>query len=86
MREQRRAAESAAPIRTELARGNAEYERRFGRVYIVCASGRTGEEILADLRSRLDNPAERELEIAAAEQHRITRLRLGKLITDPEAA
>ena len=44
------------PIRAELARSNTEYERRFGQVYIVCASGRTGEEILADLRSRLNNP------------------------------
>ena len=84
--EQSRAAESPAPVRAELARTNTEYERRFGQVYIVCASGRTGEEILADLRSRLDNPPERELEIAAAEQHRITRLRLAKLITDPETA
>lgn len=84
--EQSRAAESPGTIQAELARGNREYERRFGQVYIVCASGRTGEEILADLRSRLDNPPERELEIAAAEQHRITGLRLVKLITDPETA
>jgi len=84
--EQRGAAESSASTRALLSRGNAEYERRFGRVYIVCAAGKTGEEILADLRTRLDNPPERELVIAAREQHRITRLRLEKLISDAEMA
>jgi len=84
--EQSRAAESPAGTRDELAKANLEYERRFGRTYIVCATGRSGEDILADLRSRLDNPPERELEVAAAEQHRITRLRLGKLILDAEQA
>jgi 2-oxo-4-hydroxy-4-carboxy-5-ureidoimidazoline decarboxylase len=84
--EQHGAAQASASTRVLLAQGNAEYERRFGRVYIVYASGRSGEEILADLRARLDNPPEQELAIAAAEQHRITRLRLGKLIGDAETA
>jgi 2-oxo-4-hydroxy-4-carboxy-5-ureidoimidazoline decarboxylase len=83
--EQRRASEATASTRAELARANQEYEARFGRIFIVCASGRTGDEILADLRARLDNTPEREMEIAAAEQHRITRLRLGTLIGDTES-
>ncbi len=78
--EQGRAAESAAATRAALADLNTVYERRFGWIYIVCASGRTGDELIEDLRSRLGNTPERELAMAAAEQHRITRLRLGKLI------
>jgi 2-oxo-4-hydroxy-4-carboxy-5-ureidoimidazoline decarboxylase len=83
--EQSRATEASDETRREIATLNAEYERRFGRIYIVCASGRTGADLLADLRSRLGNTAERELEIAAREQHRITRLRLEQLISAEEA-
>jgi 2-oxo-4-hydroxy-4-carboxy-5-ureidoimidazoline decarboxylase len=64
-----------------LAEGNREYERRFGHIFIICATGRSAGEMLAALRARLPNPPERELEIAAEEQRRITRLRLEKLIS-----
>jgi OHCU decarboxylase len=63
----------------ELARCNLEYERRFGYTFIVCATGRSVEEMLAALRQRLENGREAELRLAAAEQLAITRLRLGKL-------
>lgn len=66
--------------RQELARLSAEYERRFQRIYIVCASGLGAGEILADLRHRLENEPEVEARIAAAEQGKITVLRLRKLI------
>jgi 2-oxo-4-hydroxy-4-carboxy-5-ureidoimidazoline decarboxylase len=66
--------------RQELARLSAEYERRFQRIYIVCASGLGAGEILADLRRRLENEPEVEARIAAAEQAKITALRLRKLI------
>lgn len=59
-----------------LRRGNEDYERRFGHVYLVCASGRTGEEMLADLRSRLDNAPEDELAVVADELRKIALLRL----------
>jgi 2-oxo-4-hydroxy-4-carboxy-5-ureidoimidazoline decarboxylase len=74
---------AAAPntgVRQALARANAEYERRFGRIYIVCAAGLEAEEILADVRRRLANEPEVEERIAAAEQARITALRLRQLI------
>lgn len=77
--EQARAAANTG-VRQELARANAEYERRFGRTYIVCAAGLDADEILADLRRRLANDPEVEQRIAAAEQARITALRLRKLI------
>ncbi|HYZ98705.1 MAG TPA: 2-oxo-4-hydroxy-4-carboxy-5-ureidoimidazoline decarboxylase [Acidimicrobiales bacterium] len=67
-------------VRVELARGNAEYERRFGHVYLVAAAGRGADEILADLRARLGNDPAAELAVAAEEHRRITRLRLGKLV------
>ena len=78
--EQSTAARSSEAVQMQTAQLNAEYERRFGHIYIVCATGRSGEEILADLTARLDNNPEDELRVAATEQHRITRLRLGKLI------
>lgn len=63
-----------------LADLNREYEEKFGYIYIVCATGKSSEEMLANLRERLPNDAETELRIAAREQSRITKLRLGKLI------
>lgn len=63
-----------------LAELNLEYEDKFGYIYIVCATGKSSEEMLAILRERLPNDAETELRIAAREQARITKLRLGKLI------
>jgi 2-oxo-4-hydroxy-4-carboxy-5-ureidoimidazoline decarboxylase len=69
-------------VKRAIAEGNAEYERRFGRVYIVCASGRSAAEILADLQSRLGSTPERELATAAREQAAITALRLRKLIEE----
>ncbi|HET9984476.1 MAG TPA: 2-oxo-4-hydroxy-4-carboxy-5-ureidoimidazoline decarboxylase [Longimicrobiales bacterium] len=73
-----RSAEAA--LLAELAEGNRAYEARFGHIYIVCATGRSADELLAVLRSRLGNDAETELRVAAEEQRRITRIRLEKLI------
>jgi OHCU decarboxylase len=63
-----------------LADANRDYEERFGHIFIVCASGRNAGEMLALLESRLHNEPQRELEIAAEEQRKITRLRLEKLL------
>jgi OHCU decarboxylase len=64
----------------ELADLNRAYEEKFGYIYIVCASGKSSEEMLAILRDRLKNNAAEELRIAAAEQAKITELRLRKLL------
>ena len=53
---------------------------RFGFIFIVCATGKSAAEMLALLRARLDNDPDDELRIAAAEQAKITRLRLEKLL------
>jgi OHCU decarboxylase len=79
-KEQHEAGRSNAHVRARIAELNREYEERFGHIYIVCAAGRSGVEILDDLLARMSNDAEHELRVAAREQHRITRLRLGKLI------
>ena len=60
----------------ELADLNRAYEERFGRVFLICASGRSAEDVLAALRERLGNAPAVEAAIAAEEQRRITRLRL----------
>lgn len=66
--------------REAMAVANREYELRFGHIYIVCASGRSSEELLSLVRQRLRNNPDTELEVAAEEQKHITRLRLAKLI------
>jgi OHCU decarboxylase len=75
---------SATPttVQDEMVQVNREYERRFGHIYIVCASGRSAEALLAIARARLVNEPAAELRVAAAEQHRITRLRLEKLFRE----
>lgn len=71
---------AADPTRRALAAGNAEYEARFGHIYIVCATGRSADEMLALLRRRLANDPATEMRVAAEEQRKITRLRLEKLV------
>ena len=71
---------SAQQTLNEFADLNNAYEEKFGYIFIVCASGKSSEEMLAILRDRLKNNAAEELRIAAAEQAKITQLRLRKLI------
>lgn len=78
--EQSGAQNAAEETARSLAELNRDYEEKFGYIYIVCATGKSSEEMLAILRERLPNDAETELRIAAREQSRITKLRLGKLI------
>ncbi len=62
-----------------LADGNEQYEQKFGYIFIVCATGKSADEMLALLKSRLGNSPEEELQIAAVEQNKITKIRLEKL-------
>lgn len=78
--EQSSAASAKSDTREELADLNKTYERKFGYIYIVCASGKSSEEMLAILKGRIDNAPSEELRIAAAEQAQITKLRLQKLV------
>jgi allantoicase len=63
-----------------LAEGNRAYEEKFGFVYLVCATGRTADEMLANLRERMPHDRASELRIAAEEQAKIMELRLEKLV------
>ena len=72
-------AESSSDADTErLAAANLVYEKRFGVVFLICASGLTKGEILAALEQRMGRSAEEELNEAVEQQRRITRLRLGR--------
>lgn len=64
-----------------LAEGNRAYEERFGRVFLICATGLSGEQILASLRSRLDNDDDTEAAVVADELRKIALLRLRKVVT-----
>ena len=78
--EQSRARDASEETRAALAEANREYEERFGFIFIVCATGRTADEMLALLRQRLKNDSETELRVAAGEQWRITELRLKRFL------
>ena len=72
--------QSANETMTALAEANRAYEERFGYIYIVCATGKTSEEMLALCQQRLHNGYEIELQMTAEEQRKITAIRLQKLI------
>ena len=63
-----------------MADANRAYLEKFGYIYIVCASGKSAEEMLTILKSRMSNTPENEIRIAAGEQDKITRLRIEKLV------
>jgi len=79
--EQARVGEAALATQAALREANDRYTDRFGYIFIVCATGKSAEEMLGLLQARLPNDPARELGIAAAEQARITHLRLDKLAT-----
>ena len=76
--EQGAVADAGQAVQLSLAEANREYERRFGRVFIVCASGKSAGEMLDILRRRLENDDTTELREAAEEQRKITNIRLKK--------
>ena len=78
--EQRGAAGAGEDALAALAAGNRAYEDRFGYIFIVCATGKSADEMLSLLRARLPHSPEREMRIAAEEQMKITRLRLERLL------
>ena len=81
-REQSDAKAASGDIKIALAEANREYEQRFGRIFIVCASGKTGAEILQLLRERLHNHPQAELQKSAEQQRQITQIRLTKWLRE----
>lgn len=79
--EQQRVTTAGDAVKLALAEANREYERRFGRIFIVCATGKSGLEILELLRRRLENDKHSELREAAEQQRQITQIRLKRWLT-----
>jgi len=80
--EQQGASGASSTTLDALAEANKAYEAQLGFIFIVCASGRSADAMLADIRARLANSREVELRTAAEEQAKITRLRLAKLVQE----
>jgi 2-oxo-4-hydroxy-4-carboxy-5-ureidoimidazoline decarboxylase len=80
--EQRHAAEGGDSLKQALAEGNREYEQRFGWIFIICATGKSANEILANLRQRLNNDDATELREAAEQQRQIAQIRLRKWLAE----
>ena len=78
--DQQGAAVASEAVLDALAAGNQAYDEKCGHIFIVCATGKSAEEMLSNLNARLGNSAALELRIAAGEQSKITRLRLEKLL------
>jgi hydroxyisourate hydrolase len=73
-------------LQEAMAKGNAAYEEKFGRVYLVAAAGLSAEELLARLHGRLGNDAETERGVVRSELGKINRLRLQRVLASPETA
>lgn len=80
--EQKKVAAADMVVKIALEEGNREYERRFGHIFIVCATGKPATEILEILRQRLHNDSETELREAAEQQRQITQIRLRKWLQE----
>jgi 2-oxo-4-hydroxy-4-carboxy-5-ureidoimidazoline decarboxylase len=84
--EQSQMKEADAAILLRMREGHREYEQRFGRIFIVCASGKQPAEMLSILERRLTNDPAQELLESAAQQQQIMQLRLRKWLASTEAA
>jgi 2-oxo-4-hydroxy-4-carboxy-5-ureidoimidazoline decarboxylase len=78
--EQSGAASADDQVRRALAMSNVTYEQRFGHVFLICASGLSGQEMLTQLQARLGNDTETERAVVRQELLKITRLRMTKLL------
>ena len=79
-KEQAAVAAASKEIIEALAKANSDYETKFGFIFIVCATGRSADEMLRLLNDRINNSKEEELNIAMGEQHKITIIRFKKLL------
>ena len=79
--EQSGAAAASEAVRQGLAAGNLAYEKRFGHVFLICATGLSGADMLARLRTRLDHDDKTERTVVRAELLKITQLRMARLLS-----
>jgi 2-oxo-4-hydroxy-4-carboxy-5-ureidoimidazoline decarboxylase len=78
--EQAGTATAGDAVRRALASGNLAYEKRFGHIFLICASGLSGQEMLDQLQARLGNDDDAERAVVRQELEKITRLRMTKLL------
>ncbi|NEC90134.1 2-oxo-4-hydroxy-4-carboxy-5-ureidoimidazoline decarboxylase [Streptomyces sp. SID12501] len=81
-REQRGMAGASEDLKAEMLELNLAYQERFGHVFLICATGRTGEQMRDAVRERIGNTPEREREIVRTELGKINRIRLGNLVQE----
>ncbi|MGW2614899.1 2-oxo-4-hydroxy-4-carboxy-5-ureidoimidazoline decarboxylase [Streptomyces sp. NPDC001500] len=81
-REQRGMAGASGRLRAEMLELNLAYQEKFGHVFLICATGRTGEQMRDAVRERIGNPPEREREIVRSELGKINRIRLARLVEE----
>ncbi|MFJ3231920.1 2-oxo-4-hydroxy-4-carboxy-5-ureidoimidazoline decarboxylase [Streptomyces sp. NPDC086787] len=79
-REQRGMADASEELRAEMLELNLAYQDRFGHVFLICATGRTGEQMRDAVRERIGNSPEREREIVRTELGKINRIRLARIV------
>ncbi|MEV0743419.1 2-oxo-4-hydroxy-4-carboxy-5-ureidoimidazoline decarboxylase [Streptomyces sp. NPDC050549] len=84
-REQRGMAGASEELRAEMLELNLAYQERFGHVFLICATGRTGEQMRDAVRERIGNSPEREREIVRTELGKINRIRLAELVEEEAA-
>ncbi|MFD9502196.1 2-oxo-4-hydroxy-4-carboxy-5-ureidoimidazoline decarboxylase [Streptomyces sp. NPDC060035] len=82
-REQRGMAGASEELRTEMLELNLAYQERFGHVFLICATGATGEQMRDAVKSRIGNSSEQEREIVRTELGKINHIRLTRLVQDP---
>ncbi|MFE9025001.1 2-oxo-4-hydroxy-4-carboxy-5-ureidoimidazoline decarboxylase [Streptomyces iakyrus] len=81
-REQSGMAGASDALKAEMLELNLAYQEKFGHVFLICATGRTGEQMRDAVRERIGNPPEREREIVRTELGKINRIRLARLVEE----
>ncbi|MFE7891458.1 2-oxo-4-hydroxy-4-carboxy-5-ureidoimidazoline decarboxylase [Streptomyces sp. NPDC057412] len=81
-REQRGMAGASDDLKAEMLELNLAYQEKFGHVFLICATGRTGEQMRDAVKERIGNAPEQEREIVRAELGKINRIRLARLVDD----
>ncbi|MFF1545421.1 2-oxo-4-hydroxy-4-carboxy-5-ureidoimidazoline decarboxylase [Streptomyces sp. NPDC058291] len=81
-REQRGMAGASEQLKAQMLELNLAYQEKFGHVFLICATGRTGEQMRDAVKERIGNAPEREREIVRAELGKINRIRLARLVEE----
>jgi 2-oxo-4-hydroxy-4-carboxy-5-ureidoimidazoline decarboxylase len=84
-REQRGMAGASEELKAQMLELNLAYQEKFGHVFLICATGRTGEQMRDAVKERIGNSPEQEREIVRAELGKINRIRLGNLVEEEKA-